>query len=179
LQYRVTTGGRVENAFVAISSGDSDFDAMALQCISNLQYQPGTMGGKPTDRPWGAAIGWVPHAGLVDFEGSGKWHICGDEFYPAAEKAAKTEGATNISFHIVPPGTVQDVHVELSSGNTSLDQAAMACAAQWKYRGLPFGVDKPDLKQVATVFWRGAHVFVLEFNGIRCLNGISTQFCKK
>lgn len=179
VSYRVTSSGQVEDAFASEGSGDPNFDAMAVQCVSQIKYAPGTIAGQPADWPWGTSISWIEHAGLVDAEGAGKWHVCADEFYPAAAKAAHIEGSASISFHIVAPGVVTGVHIDQSSGNSEFDQAAITCAGKWTYPGPNFHAPTANFKQVAKIFWRSGHVFVLEYSQLPCAENAPIPFCRK
>jgi TonB family protein len=60
-------------------------------------------------------------------------HACPD-YYPADALRAGEEGTTTLGFTIAPDGSVKDMSVVQSSGFENLDAAAMACAAQWRYR---------------------------------------------
>jgi TonB family protein len=75
----------------------------------------------------------------------GRPHVCMNN-YPAAAILAHAEGTTQLSFTITTEGTVKDIKLATSSGNTDLDEAAVKCAADWQYRpGLKDGkpVEKP------------------------------------
>lgn len=63
----------------------------------------------------------------------GKPHVCMQN-YPAESIRLGQQGRTTLSFHITPQGTVSNVVVTESSGFELLDQAAVACAAEWQYR---------------------------------------------
>jgi TonB family protein len=64
---------------------------------------------------------------------AGPMHICGAAHYPIEALREQAEGSVELSFHVTIQGTVSDVTVETSSGNTYLDQAAVACASAWLY----------------------------------------------
>jgi TonB family protein len=74
--------------------------------------------------------------------------------YPEAAKIAGIEGTTTLAFTVTEQGAVADVRVAKSSGNADLDNAAAACAAQWRYKPA-----RPDGKPAAvpwsaTVQWK-------------------------
>lgn len=63
----------------------------------------------------------------------GKPHIC-LEYYPQDAVAAGAQGTTPLSYHITVEGTVADLAIAKSSGNESLDYAALVCASAWRYQ---------------------------------------------
>lgn len=60
-------------------------------------------------------------------------HICVQD-YPADAIAAHAEGTTIVGFTITEAGTTTNTYVVGSSGNQSLDDAAIACTSRWIYR---------------------------------------------
>jgi protein TonB len=59
---------------------------------------------------------------------------CGSKWLPPALIASCPEGTVTLGFVIKKDGTVTDISVRESSGNTALDEATKACATQWHYR---------------------------------------------
>lgn len=57
-------------------------------------------------------------------------HDCSGQ-YPAKAKGA--EGVTSLDYRITEDGDVKKVTVRVSSGNTVLDKAAVACVKRWTY----------------------------------------------
>ena len=64
---------------------------------------------------------------------TGNPHACGTEWYPPAALAAGEEGKTTLSFRVGVDGSPKNISVAVSSGFQDLDQAAIQCAATWKY----------------------------------------------
>jgi len=63
----------------------------------------------------------------------GKPHFCGNE-YPAISLRLGEQGTTLIGFTVLTDGHVEGVHVVNSSGSERLDNAAVSCAASWRYK---------------------------------------------
>lgn len=55
--------------------------------------------------------------------------------YPAAERSANIEGTTIIRFLIAKDGSIEDITVVKSSGNSNLDAAAVAACRKWRFSG--------------------------------------------
>jgi TonB family protein len=98
-----------------------------------------------------------PASALADAPVQGPPHGAGSgclRNYPEAAKIAGIEGTTTLAFTVTEQGAVADVRVAKSSGNADLDNAAAACAAQWRYKPA-----RPDGKPAAvpwsaTVQWK-------------------------
>ena len=87
-------------------------------------------------------------------------HVC-TRNYPAAAIAAHAEGTTVLAFHVGADGTVKDLAVSKSSGNTALDDASMACAQNWQYTPATHDGASVDVPWQATVNWSiGGHAIV-------------------
>ena len=63
----------------------------------------------------------------------GKPHVCLQD-YPAISVRLGETGTTTLAFTITAEGRVENVHVANSSGSERLDNAAVNCAASWRYR---------------------------------------------
>lgn len=96
-------------------------------------------------------------AGVVPPATAGKPHVCLDQ-YPAEEAAQRVEGTTTLGFRITEKGTVADITVIQSSGNQPLDDAAVRCAAGWRYtpalrNGEPVAISwKAEVRWVADTY---------------------------
>ncbi len=85
--------------------------------------------------------------------------MCGGVFYPPIAIRLNMEGTVVLGFTVTPQGTVTDVKVVSSSGHDALDQAAVACAAQWQY--------KPAMQngQPVAVSWKATVKYALADSG--------------
>ncbi|MDE2164148.1 MAG: TonB family protein [Alphaproteobacteria bacterium] len=63
----------------------------------------------------------------------GRPHVCMQD-YPAISQRLGEEGTTLLAFHITAQGDVTNVTVAKSSGSERLDNAAVNCASNWRYR---------------------------------------------
>jgi periplasmic protein TonB len=63
----------------------------------------------------------------------GRPHVCMQD-YPAISQRLGEQGTTTIGFTILTDGNVDNVHVVNSSGSERLDNAAVSCAAKWRYK---------------------------------------------
>jgi TonB family protein len=61
-------------------------------------------------------------------------HACGGVWYPPKALRLGLEGTVVLSFTVTAQGTVTDAKIVSSSGSDDLDQATVACAAQWQYK---------------------------------------------
>lgn len=82
-------------------------------------------------------------------------HNCLDQ-YPADAKAVHVEGITSLSYRIAEDGSVKQITIRTSSGNATLDKAAIGCVKAWTYTpamldGKPIDIAwRNDVKWVIT-----------------------------
>jgi TonB family protein len=58
VRFKITEKGRVRDQEIAISSGNADLDAAALECVTHWRYLAATKDYKPIEVPWEAIIKW-------------------------------------------------------------------------------------------------------------------------
>ena len=63
----------------------------------------------------------------------GKPHVC-LQFYPPDAIAAGIQGTATVAFIVTDQGTVKNPRIASSSGNGSLDAAAIDCVREWQYK---------------------------------------------
>jgi len=63
----------------------------------------------------------------------GRPHTCQQD-YPAISKRLGETGTTLLAFQIGTDGSISNISVANSSGSQRLDEAAVACAASWRYK---------------------------------------------
>lgn len=63
----------------------------------------------------------------------GRPHEC-QSHYPALAMRLNHQGKVTLGMTIEPDGSVTNVHVTASSGFDELDQGAVSCASNWKYK---------------------------------------------
>jgi TonB family protein len=162
------------NIGLASSSGNSSFDQRAVTCFRGLAL-PSTanLRGPDTFIIWvhlnngavsldpGRSPQWVPTP-LGSRQCSG---------YPANEALLGRTGETTVGFKITREGTVSDVQVLQSSGRSDFDDAAVACAKQWRYAP-PIRDGAPiEISWKAVVKWEGRidpTIYTIFYTGIHC-----------
>jgi TonB family protein len=81
----------------------------------------------PAQRSFGQSMTAPASIGVV--------HNCpASQYYPDYERHAHIEGTTTLGFQIATDGSPKDFTIVKSSGDDGLDQAAIQCAANWRYR---------------------------------------------
>jgi TonB family protein len=126
--FKITDTGRVKEPTVVVSSGNADLDAASLTCVRNWRYRPAVKDGKPIEIDWKIEIRWA-----YDESNEAAPHTC-IQFYPPEAVANHETGTARVRFFITTEGKVRDPQIETSSGSTRLDEAAIACVRNWRYR---------------------------------------------
>lgn len=62
----------------------------------------------------------------------GRPHQCMDQYPPISQRLGE-HGTTIVAFTITAEGTVENAHVQTSSGSDRLDSAAVSCVSRWRY----------------------------------------------
>jgi TonB family protein len=83
----------------------------------------------------------------------GNPHIC-NEYYPGPEPATGLLGSTILRFHITSQGTVADIGIDKSSGNGTLDSAAVSCVSSWRYEPASQNGKPVEVAWAAGVQWQ-------------------------
>jgi TonB family protein len=162
LQFRISADGATIYPFVAVSSGDTLFDAKAVQCVTRLKYVAAILEDAPTEVSWSAAVRWSPRTGLAYTDPYRLGPFCPDADFPGDLWKGDPPESTVISFHIVQGGTTAGATVEASSGNPALDQAALRCVQSWRNPFAAYVATAPDVGDVVRFNWRQGHGFVLD-----------------
>jgi TonB family protein len=134
----VAENGTVSNAQVERSSGYPALDQAAIACLDHAFIGAHTSGGKPIAFDWGFYVRWTkwPYSWFVR-ENPAPQRCMGRPF---------ADGTVEMKYVIAADGSVQDMAVENSSGNTALDDYAMKCYATVHYPspmqdGKPIAID--------------------------------------
>jgi TonB family protein len=162
VQFRITVAGATMFPFVAISSGDTLFDAKAVQCVARLKYNAAILEDVATEISWSAAVRWSPRTGLAYTDPYRIGPYCADENFPADLWKGDPPDGTVISFHIVQSGVTSGAAIERSSGNQALDQAALKCVQGWRNPFAALVATAPDVGAVVRFNWHQGHAFVLD-----------------
>jgi len=131
LSVHVAVDGSVKDVTVTQSSGVAAFDEAARRCVAaNWRYHPAWKDGKSVEAVVNLAIKWefVP-------QHAGKEETCGlTEFQQTYFKALSTQVYVELSFTIATDGSVKNVQVIKSSGDSRFDYDATNCVGAWHYQ---------------------------------------------
>lgn len=131
LYYNGTPLGRIMDVRVLASSGNTELDKAAVECVRGWRFDPRGPVAVLTMTRHRINIGWA--ATPAGGKRIAIPHDCAD-FYPGAERKAGAQGTTKVRFTITITGAVASPDVAQSSGNANLDAAALSCVLGWKYR---------------------------------------------
>lgn len=160
LQFHVETDGSVDDPFIITSNGDATFNAAAMQCALQQHYPK-----VPIGSPWGGEVR-VANSELLFSNEYGLPGLCGEDQIPPWGPSAKD---IVVAFDAVTPALagkdglktpqIANTVVEQSSGDTNVDQAALACLRKWE---LPYIRPAGSVRLRAHFFLRQGHVYVQE-----------------
>jgi len=139
LAFAVAADGSLKDVKVTKPSPNAVLDAAAVLCVSDWHL--------PADQKWRTAVSTGSISIFWDLNatppvGRPRPHVCLHDF-SSRNAPAGIQGPTLLGFVIKADGTVDQVNILRSSGNSDLDQAGAACAATWRY--------KPAMKDGAPV----------------------------
>jgi TonB family protein len=142
---RIAANGSIQNAHVAQTSGNADLDKAALACVSDARTKPITSGGTPIEADTQIGVVWQ-RSYFTGAPAPAFRNLCSSGSYPPIAVRLNHQGEVALSFTIAEGGTVKNVTVVKSSGYDELDQAAIACVTQFRYRpviqnGKPIAID--------------------------------------
>lgn len=75
-------------------------------------------------------------------------------FYPPAARQAGEEGTTTVDIGIGPNGQITSLTVQVSSGKSRLDQAALACLRAWRWSPAMLGDAAIESHVSQSISWR-------------------------
>lgn len=150
LSYRPKPDGTLGDVRLEATSGNDDIDQWAVACFARFTFDP--------NGPVGAYLGQRLTIHIGFDPDSRQWtmnnvHNC-EGFYPPEVAALHVEGMTTVFFLITVDGSVERPRVVISSGNGSLDAAALQCVLTWRYKppvkdGVPSAIPwKVEIKWV-------------------------------
>lgn len=142
VDFKIMPDGSVKDVAVSKSTGNADLDAASVSCVAAWRYQPN------------------PDAGELQWHASVAWRMDGHTSCPGfaavtAQMLNGIGGVTRLAFKIRPDGTVKDAQVTLSSGNATLDDAALACIQARRYDLSNVSVPPGGFPQDTSVDWHG------------------------
>jgi TonB family protein len=138
MAFTIAPDGTVHQPQVVSSSGDPDLDEAAAACVKHWRYRAATANGEPVAAPWRANVLWEPD--LIDTPihetyrllRADAWRCMWDS--PAA-KALPADFTAWLEVHIRFSTWLTSTQVSISqtSGNESLDAAAIECVRNSQY----------------------------------------------
>ncbi|HEX3808155.1 MAG TPA: TonB family protein [Rhizomicrobium sp.] len=150
--------GDAPNVEVTKSSGDSSLDTAAINCALSMGLNF-KVGGRPLEVHSEVKIPWKDFLQTPAVQtasapaATGNPHVCGHDLYPPAALAAGEQGVVGLAFRIGQNGSPKGITVSSSSGYSDLDQAAVTCAAQWKYTPSIQNGQPAEIDWKASVTW--------------------------
>jgi len=139
MSFKVTAQGTVSDTAVAQSSGNAELDSATLMCAKGWLYKPATKDGKPVEVSWKAQISWAE--GDPDESDANNvimvpvWARGGAQcemWYAIGSK--RPARSVLLTASVETDGSVKDVTVIQSSGNTDIDADAVKCLGQRHYK---------------------------------------------
>ncbi|MBV8977402.1 MAG: TonB family protein [Alphaproteobacteria bacterium] len=154
LAFTVTSEGGVKDITVAISSGHPELDAAAVDCATHWRYKPATQDGAAVATPWKAAVVWKLRDPL-DLQLTA---VCA-RYHPLTGRTfAGIDGATHVTFHLRPDGNAETIAVAKSSGDASLDNAAVKCLNEVPFDTKKMAVPEQGADLAAVLDWRAEYL---------------------
>ncbi len=137
MAFRITAQGTVADAAIAKSSGNQSLDSAALLCVKGWLYKPATKDNKPVDASWKAQVNWATGEpdDTADVIMVPVWARGGQQcetWYAIGSK--RPSHSVLLAFLVETDGSVDNVSVIQSSGNTDIDADAIKCIGERHYR---------------------------------------------
>jgi protein TonB len=146
VRFLIETDGTVKDIVIVKSTGNSDLDQAALICAAAFRYKPATRDGVPVNWSWEADLNW-----MIDAPPGAP---CRSYATVTPEILSGIRGETNVTFSIMPDGTSAEAEVTRSSGNDTLDQAALACIGKMRFDTTHAAISSKGLVQRVSIDWR-------------------------
>ena len=122
MSFTIKTDGTVRDIRISKSSGNKDLDDATVKCAAQWLYKPAMQDGVTVEKPWQANVVWkIPVS--MDVRRAEQCLRYRSDPSPIPPGV----GATSVTFRIMPNGSMKDAAVSRSSGDKSLDTAAILC----------------------------------------------------
>jgi TonB family protein len=152
--FTIAADGSVKDARIDKSSGNADLDAASLACTSQWRYTPARHGGVAVDAPWKANVQWKMHGG-TDYR---MMAHCARFHALTAQMLSGISGVTALTYRVMPNGTLGDIAVAQSSGDKSLDDAALSCLHDMHYNTENLDIAAEGIPGHALMDWRSEYL---------------------
>jgi TonB family protein len=147
--FTIAADGSVKDPKIAKSSGNADLDAASLQCVSGWQYVPAGRGGAAVEAAWQANVQWKMHGG-TDYR---LMAHCARFHALTAGMFSGISGLTVLTYRVMPTGLLSDIAVAKSSGDKSLDDAALTCLHDIHYNNEDLDIPQSGIPGHALIDW--------------------------
>src|SRR5580765_3021963 len=148
LAFRITAAGKVKGITVKTSSGDKDLDDAATRCVARWLYKPARKNGVAVEIPWMANVVWKlgqPMAVRIAAQCL--------KYRRSPLPIPSQVGMTSIGFRVMQDGSVNGATLVHSSGDKSLDEAALLCAKSSHYNNSTLTLPPEGLSGHAEMDW--------------------------
>ena len=147
LQVTVGTDGTVRDA--RSSETDALLDA-SIACVKSWHYTPALKAGTAVEATILQIVNWSMQGLLLPAPPQS----CAS--FAAADAVAPSglEGITGVHFRVMPDGSARDAALDRSSTSDALDQAALACAATWRFDTASLGLPPGGYPQHISIDWQ-------------------------
>jgi len=153
MAFTVTSDGSVKDMVIDKSSGNADLDAATIRCVAQWHYMPAKRDGVAIETPWKAAIQWKLRGGS-DYRLAAR---CAHYHALTAQMVTGIDGTTALTFRAMPDGTLSNVAVARSSGDASLDDAALRCLRDQHYTAAELDIPADGIPGHALMDWRSQY----------------------
>jgi len=147
VEFTVTAEGTVQDARIQRTSGDDDLDQASLNCVSGWKYKPATHDGAPVEMRNRAQVQWMMNA-PENAPGP-----CSHYANVTSALLKGIGGVTRVSFRIMADGTVTGAQVLSSSGDDTLDQAALRCLGERRFDTARAVISDQGVPKTVSVDW--------------------------
>jgi TonB family protein len=154
LSVHLLPDGSVKNPHVIESSGHANLDQAAITRVAGTRLAPKTQNGTPLELDEPVEVAWRISSFVNSPVHAGAPNICSNFYYPLSAIRNRAEGDVLISFVVAADGTVKNIDVKQSSGHSDLDQAAIKCVSQFRYRPLIQNGTPVEFDNETAVRWR-------------------------
>lgn len=154
---RIPLEGNLADAVLRHSSGRDDLDAATLACANHIYSKPATKDGTSVEITWTFQVIWrTPDHGhsYLGIARPGGFPTACVKSYPHAAVHHGAEGVTSLAFVIGTDGSVSRLRLTQSSGDKNLDDASLACVAQWRYFPASISGEPTAIDWQANINWR-------------------------
>lgn len=157
--YRLPVDGTLHDLAVYRSSGNAELDQAAIACASATRFQVAKQEGNPIEINSIYAVSWnfTQHVLMSPKPTSEAPNICLGP-YPAAALRRGVQGEALVSYRIATDGSVKNLTLERSAGDSLLDQASLDCVSAFRFFPFIHNRIPVEIDERAHIGWRATLV---------------------